>query len=184
MQAKWFKIMNHMVFPNGRLHWKFAFNSWELLKNRQYDYAIWCDGSLRIKSNSFAQEIVKILRHYPIAIFTHPERDCIFDEAIASTPMKKYENLPMNEQVQHYSFLGTPAHCGLFACGVIGRRLPNETEQILFNNEWWEENKKWTYQDQLSFAHLVYQKKISIGCIEGYLWNNKYFDWKGHKSDY
>jgi O-antigen biosynthesis protein len=183
MQAKYFKLMNHRIFPGGRLSWKFALQSWKLLQRKRYEVTIWCDGSLQIKSESFARDVANTFQDSSVAVFVHPDRDCIFDEVQASIPMKKYANLPLSEQVQYYKNFGTPTNCGLFACGVIGRKAPNSHDTIKFEEEWWEENLRWTYQDQLSFAHLVYQKQIPVSIIPGNLWSNKYFDVLQHTSE-
>jgi hypothetical protein len=97
--------------------------------------------------------------------------------------MRKYTGLPLIEQVEHYRSAGTPPHGGLFACGVIGRKLPSSPNQIAFDDDWWRQNLRWTYQDQLSFAYLVHQYEMPITIIPGNLLNNHYFDWMRHNSN-
>jgi hypothetical protein len=183
MRAKWFKLMPHEVFPGGRLGWKFSLCAGRIFDRPQYGATIWCDGSLRIKGPTLARDIAELVKDGSIAVFKHPDRDCIFEEVGASASMVKYAGLPLSEQVEHYRRAGTPAHCGLFACGVIGRTEPPSSATIEFDNAWWQENVKWTYQDQLSFAHLVHQRKMLVRTIPGNLWNNKYFDLVAHNSD-
>ena len=179
MQAKWFKLMNHRVFPGGRLAWRYGR---KLFDRTRYDATIWVDASLEIKGATFAREIATLARG-GLAVFAHPDRDCIYEEADVSIRMKKYEGLPVREQVEDYRRAGHPAHAGLFACGVLGRAAPVSAAQATFDEAWWRENKRWTFQDQLSFAALARTMALPIATIPADLWSNDYFNWIPHMSD-
>ena len=130
-----------------------------------------------------AREIAGLVSDGAMAVFRHPDRDCIYEEVAASLPIKKYNDQPLREQLEHYRLEGTPSLCGLYASGVIGRRTPPTPMQIAFEDAWWQENLRWTHQCQVSFGHLVYQTRASLSAIPGDLRTNSYFDITRHRSD-
>jgi hypothetical protein len=150
MQAKWFKLQCHKVFPDGRLASRYAPFSIRF-KN---DLSIWIDGSIRIKSPSFVRDMRARLGAQDWAMFVHPDRDCIYDEASISAGLSKYDGLPIFAQVEAYKRMVAP-HGGLFACGVIVRREPESKLVTRANEMWWNENVKWTYQDQVSLPFVL-----------------------------
>jgi hypothetical protein len=131
MVAKWYKL-----HPDAAL-------------DGEYDYSIWVDASHEITTEHFANHCLAALAESDIAVYEHPWRDCIYDEAEASFDMPKYAGLPIREQVASYRAEGYPEHGGLFACGTIARR--HTADQAMLGAEWWDECQTWTYQDQLSF---------------------------------
>jgi len=176
MQAKYFKIMNHMVFPEGNISSQYGY-----VNANFYDYTIWIDGSISIKSPTFARDICSFLTNN-WAIFKHPDRNCIFDEVNASIPLKKYEGQPLVEQASFYRAEGHPAHYGLWSCGVIVRLGHPSRELIRFCEAWWNENIRWSYQDQISFPYLLRKHEMTVNTIQKNMWENEWFDWMEHES--
>jgi GT2 family glycosyltransferase len=136
--AKIYKILSHEYFP-------------------EYEYSLWIDGNVRliIPVDILIQTFLK---DADMALFNHPERNCIYKEA--ETCKKRNLDNPdvITNQINHYKKEGYPANAGLAECTVILRR---HTEKIKeFNNAWWEEIQKWSRRDQLSFP--VVAKKIGI----------------------
>jgi hypothetical protein len=180
MQAKWFKLMNHKIFPNGRLGLRYGRR---LQERRRYDATIWVDASLSIRGGAFAREVSCLTRDGAVAVYAHPDRDCIYDETDVSLTMPKYRNLPLREQVEAYRRDGHPSHAGLYACGIIGRKAPGSPLQQSFDTAWWHENEHLSYHDQLSFAFLARRMGLPIERIPGHLWRNEHFDWVAHTSE-
>lgn len=176
MQAKRFKLLSHKIFPRGRLALRYAPFS---LRWRA-DLSIWIDASLQIKSSTFASDMRNKLGAGDWAMFIHPDRDCIYEEALASITMRKYQDLPILPQVEAYRSV-VPPHGGLYACTVIVRREPLAERCKTVNQFWWDENVKWTYQDQLS---LPFALRCVGGCdpvrIFDNLWQNQWFDFVPH----
>ena len=111
------------------------------------------------------------------AMFAHPDRNCIFEEAIVSAQMEKYRNLPIHEQVMFYKGIGIQPHSGLFACGVIVRKEPLPSSLIDANLTWWKETCNRTYQDQLSLPYVLKVHNLQVDKIPGNLWHNFWFDY-------
>jgi hypothetical protein len=178
-RAKWFKTHPHVLFPRGRpplaaLDPRFLW--------RRYDATIWIDGSIRVTSKDFARDLAGCLGPDGIACFRHPQRDCIYEEAEKSLRWAKYRSLPIREQVEHYRREGFPAHRGLMAGGVIVRatRAPHLPE---IDEAWWQENLRWTWQDQLSLPVVLWRQNRKIAWIPGDLWKNPWFEWVPHRRE-
>ena len=183
MRAKFFKVLSHRVFKNGRL----TIHDSLLSKIRSfwniYDYVIWMDGTARIKSSTFVQKVISYLDKYEWALFGHPDRDCIYDEAVASRLYPKYDACLLEQQVEQYRSQGYPAHNGLAAGGLIVRQAHNK-DLISVNEMWWAENLKWGYQDQLSLPFVAWQSGHAYATIPGYLWENDLIEWLPHRLDW
>ena len=129
MRAKQYKLQPHLWLP-------------------EYDYTIWIDASHRIVRPEFVDEAIGELGDAAIAMYKHPWRDCIYDEAMASVALRKYDGQAILPQVAAYRAEGHPPHWGLWACGTIVR--DNSAVARLVDEAWWGEIMHWTYQDQLS----------------------------------
>ena len=91
LRAKRFKILSHEYFRDGR--WKLSFWSFA----RRLDVSIWVDGSLAIESPRFVSDMRARLGDGEWAMFAHPDRDCIYEEAELSATLPKYQGLPIRE---------------------------------------------------------------------------------------
>jgi len=183
MQAKRFKLLSHEVFHDGRLAFKYRLRrgAWSL-RNR-YTCSIWVDGSLAIKGKSFARDLAAAAADVGWAMFRHPHRDCIFEEAAVSATMEKYRGLPIFEQVEAYRRGGVIEHGGLFSCTVIARQEPLSDLVRRVKELWWKENVKWTYQDQLSLPYVLKNTGTTVGIIPGNRWKNQWFDFIAHRTE-
>jgi hypothetical protein len=168
IQAKQFKILSHNVSSDSRYA--------PLWIRRGVDLSIWIDASLQITSSTFVTDMRNKLGDGDWAMFVHPDRDCIYEEALVSVTMAKYQDVPILPQVETYRSV-VPPHGGLYACTVIVRREPSAERLKRVHMLWWEENIKWTYQDQLSLPFVL---RCVGGCdpvgISDSLWfteNNK-----------
>ena len=115
------------------------------------------------------------LKGYDVALFRHPERDNIDDEAQVSLTMLKYVGLPLLEQVENYRTRGLPNDAGLWAGGVIVRQHgPN---RVCFEDDWWHENVTWSFQDQLSLPYVLWKHNVHPGVISGSVYKTAFHTW-------
>lgn len=179
MQAKRFKLLSHRIFPGGRLALRYT----PLSVRRRADLSIWIDASLQIKSARFVRTMRGKLGDGDWAMFVHPDRDCIYDEAAIGMLMPKCRDLRLDLQAESYKSV-VPPHGGLYACGVIVRREPVAVPLKKVHQLWWDENIKWTYQDQVSLPFVL---RSVGGCdpvaIPDGLWQNPWFEVLPHNSD-
>ena len=179
MQAKYFKLMSHRIFPRGRLAWRYA----RLSRRPRFDLSVWVDGSVRVNSPRFLADMRASVADGAWAMFVHPDRDCIYEEAQVSSAMPKYRDLPIFPQVEAYRAT-VPPHGGLYACTIIVRREPVQKPVGAVHDAWWAENVKWTYQDQLSLPYVLRRDGgPEPRLIRECLWNNPWFDMLPHASD-
>jgi len=152
MNARIHKIMPHMFFDT--------------------EYSIWMDGNFKIKVP--AKEIVShFLQEKDIAIWEHPGRNCIYDEAEACYKQNKETAEALGEQIKEYRKRGIPSQNGLYATGIIIRRHTKKINEL--NEKWWAECSRFSKRDQLSFAVTFPSEEINK-ITEGNIWKNKYFE--------
>ena len=179
LQAKRFKLASHEIFPRGRLAWRYA----PLSHRPRFDLSVWVDGSVQITSPRFVGDMRDRLGAGDWAMFAHPERDCIYDEAQVSVGLRKYRDLPILSQVASYRTT-VPPHGGLNASGIIVRREPAPSRLVAVHAAWWAENVTWTYQDQLSLPYALRRLGGPAPTpIADCLWNNPWFVIQPHTDD-
>ena len=124
-----------------------------------YDYTIWIDGSTEVISPTFVDEALADLGPDGFALFSHPWRDCIYDEVKASrTVAFKYDHQPLEEQAEHYRSLGHPEHWGLWACGSMARARSGRLDAAM--RDWMAEIERWSIQDQISLPFVMRTRDI------------------------
>lgn len=128
-------------------------------------YSIWIDANIRLLITP-EEAIERYLKDHDLAVFKHPNRDCIYDEAM--TCAKRGLDAPeiIIEQAKYYEDSGYEKHKGLYECGILLRR---HTEQVKhLNNEWWAQYTRFSQRDQISFPYAVDQVGIRINAIPEY----------------
>jgi hypothetical protein len=125
-------------------------------------YVTWIDANMRVTNPAFPEEAAAWCGDAPLAVWRHPDRDCIYDEAIASLvlALPKYDREPIITQVGHYARTGHPAHWGLYAGGVVVWNQRHRWTRGLAE-AWFHECERWTYQDQLSLPVLLRRTGIT-----------------------
>ena len=138
--SRFHKILPHLVLP-------------------QYDYTIWIDANMELVTSSFVADVLEHLADAPLALFAHPDRGSVYEEAEFSAQLPKYAKEPNLEQVRHYRRQGLPDDTGLFACGVLARaRGRRKLEAIAW--PWMLENLLWSHLDQLSLPYLLWRYEV------------------------
>lgn len=178
MRAKFFKLMPHKLFRPSWLN----INSFFKDRLPFYDYTIWVDGSVQIRSSSFVEELLQSIGYYGMAMFIHPDRNCIYEEVLYCRKMLKYQYLPLDNQVSYYRSKGYPEYSGLMAAGIIVRDMRRKKLKTI-DNKWWQENLRWSYQDQISLPFVLWKNRYGYDKINLNLWNNHLFDLISHHSD-
>jgi hypothetical protein len=140
---------------------------------------IWLDSSARINSASFVSECVDVLGDGDVAQWEHPQRDCIVPEAAVSATMTKYRGLPVETQAAHYIDSGHPHRFGLWATGCM---VWSEDIGPAIGDAWFDEQTRWTYQDQLSWPVIVRQFRLDIRPMPGMLWDHRLVTFRPHAS--
>ncbi len=179
MRAKWFKMHPHVLFPRGRLALSTSLIGGIRRLGRAYDYTIWIDGSLEVTGPSFAEDVVARMGTSGLCVFPHPDRDCIFDEAVASSHWAKYKGEKLLEQAEAYRQEGYPAHAGLVAAGILVRAT-SASHLCDIDGDWWQENLRWTCQDQVSLPVVWWRHGRTFDVLDAPLWTNAWFRYHNH----
>ena len=148
---------------------------------KDYKYSFWLDGTFRIKG-SIREYIYKNIRaSSPMLCVVHTERDCVYEEYEASKIIPRYPRSVMEEQVNYYKSQGFPEKYGLGVMGAIFRKH-NDSAVIKVMEDWWDENVRFTNQDQLSFAYVCWKNDFHPSVSLIYYWDNEY--WAKDRGDY
>ena len=110
------------------------------------EYSIWIDGNIRLTVPP--KQLVEMMDIYDCAVFTHPERSDIYEEAEFVAKIGKDKSDIVIEQINAYRQAGFTKR-DLAMCGILVRR---HTESIArLNERWWAEVCRYSVRDQISF---------------------------------
>lgn len=159
--AKKHKILPHLYFPDA-------------------EYSLWIDGTISLKV-PLDDLIHKYLQNTDIAMFPHPYRNCLYDEALTCITLGLDNPDTIKKQVEEYNLEGYLPRRGLFEATVILRRHTNEIRA--FNETWWDEIQRGSKRDQISLPYALHKTATDITTMEGYVHDeggNKYFSYERH----
>ena len=129
------------------------------------EYSIWIDGNIRLLKTP--EELVeKYLKDHDIAVFKHPNRDCLYDESVVCAKLNLDDPETIIEQVVMYEESGYAKNKGLCECGIILRR--NTPQVQMLNDVWWSEYTRHSRRDQLSFMYAVHITGLRINAINAH----------------
>ena len=153
MNAKIYKVLSHLYDPD--------------------EYSVWVDGTVIPVVE--IEKFIELLGDAEIAVFSHPNRDCIYDEADECKRLNLDSFERLTAHTDRYRGLNYPEHAGLGACYVIIRKHTERIKRL--NEQWWAEICHGSRRDQISFPFV-------FGDVVKYLpWvqnNNEYFHRGGH----
>ncbi len=112
-------------------------------------------------------------------------RKGVYHEAAKCIAKKKDDPELIKRQMDFYRKEGLPDDTGIFSGGVIIQKhnRPNVIEHC---EKWWEQIKKWSYRDQLSFTYIWWRYKlVNISCFDRDVLRGKgnYFQKRPHKGE-
>lgn len=153
-------VGTHQVENNGLSDVKLARHikimPWDYF---DFDVCVWIDGN-----TIFQKDELENLCQYDFTISTHPERNCIYDEAAALESFGK-ENVDLLIDItDRYKEEGFPKQRGLVASHAIIRK--NTVENKEFCKKWWHEVKNNSHRDQMSFDYVLWKNPLSIHYIK------------------
>jgi hypothetical protein len=152
------KLLPHRVFPDARL-------------------SLWLDANFRVTCDVEAM-VTDVLADADIALHAHPERDCIYDEALACIELGRDLPATICAQVVRYAQLGFPPRAGLVAGAVVLRR--HTAAVAALNEDWWAEVAGGSCREQLSFDYVAWRRRIPVARFPSHLWHGPLFGWRPH----
>ena len=148
------------------------------------EFAVWIDAAFEITGEGFREFCEQAVVGKDLVVWEHPDlwhRSCLYQEAAYCQDWPKYCDWPIREQTEHYRAEGMPEGFGLWACGAIVWRNNDKARQ--FGQAWYEENLRWSIQDQVSFPYLVWKLNPNFGVFPAREFHNPYLTWWEHPKD-
>ena len=144
------------------------------------DYSIWLDGNIALKVNPQVL-IDEFLKDTDLAVFKHPERSCLYDEATVCAVHRLDDPEAITAQAKRYEDAGYGKGRGLAECNVIVRRHTSKVAR--FNESWWAEWCRGCVRDQISFPYALDQVGLKCNFISpSARAGHPYFSWRSHGS--
>jgi TOD1/MUCI70, glycosyltransferase-like domain len=185
--CEWVLVTDDPRIPDGHLGWRVVYapapgvhpcRAAKAAKFRPWLFtdaaaSIWVDGGYRVISDRFAAGALELAA--PLAQFIHPWRDCIYEEAAASSH-PKYAAEPITGQIRHYREAGHPEHWGLWEAGAIAR--VHGAEMTAFGDAWAAEVDRWSFQDQVSEPFVLRNLGLRPGLWPGMRPGNPWLAWE------
>lgn len=137
-----------------------------------YDVSVWVDGAIEVLGN--INELVSLKLKNNFTISKHPDRICIYQEALKIVELNKDYKEVVDKQIDKYKKMNYPEHFGLVQSGIIIRNH-NDEEVIKLCELWWNELLRHSKRDQLSFNFSLWLVNIEIDIIEPSIISSKYF---------
>ena len=135
---RWCKMHPHEIFP-------------------QYQYSVYIDANILIVSDFTV--FINRLKAFPVAMFRHKNRNCVYDEIEACVIKEK---APRDKLKKHRAVLeahGVPRKYGLAEATVIVRRHMEQDCIILMEN-WWQAYLAGSGRDQIALIDVLWRSNI------------------------
>lgn len=141
-----------------------------------YSSILWIDSSISLKT---VEGLADYLAIADMAVFSHPERKCIYSEASICHMLCRDRRDVIEAHVARYKAEGYPENNGLVATGGL---LRGNTEAVRFFNElWWGEIQRGSRRDQLSFNYVAWALGMRYAeLVQGDVWSNPWWTYIGH----
>jgi len=129
-----------------------------------YDYYFWVDSTHTLSANP-VEVIEKYLNESDIAVFKHPERNCVYVEGNFVKQIKfDYPNL-LEDQLDFYKDMCYPENNGLYELPVRVQKNTSLTQKMGWM--WWEQICMFSSRDQISFPFVCHQLGIKPTILPG-----------------
>jgi hypothetical protein len=153
--SKRYKIMAHEVFPDAT-------------------YSLWIDGNVEIREGfSLDLLISRHLARHDLALYEHPRRKCLYEEANSCSLQHLDDPCAIERQMSRYRAEGYPRDLGLTENRIMLRRHTPSIEKL--DNLWWSEICNGSHRDQLSLGYSLWKLGIAHGMISGRSGDNQFF---------
>lgn len=126
----------------------------------EYRHSLWIDANIGVRGDAgrFAGALTD---ESAVGGFTHPTRDCVFDEGDECIRRNDPEGEAIARQLARYRIEGHPAGSGLWETAVMVRRH-HDPSCIALMTEWWREIERGSARDQISFPVVARRQRRTI----------------------
>lgn len=132
---------------------------------------VWIDANAAVLSPRFLNDVVDAIGYSDILTFRHPVRQTVLEEAEFLKTNPRGKGQPIDEQMNFYQSLNDYNwDFPLAATGLLARRINKKTK--LFDEVWWDQIRRFSTRDQLSFPYAVQKSGCKVSYLENQLDNN------------
>ena len=137
---RWCKMHPHEIFP-------------------EYPLSVYLDSNILVVSDLTA--LTAALSDFPLAMFRHKNRDCVYEEIRACILKKKDTEEALKRQEALLLEHGVPKNCGLLEAPVLVRRHGQpECRELM--EDWWNAFLSGSRRDQISLIDVLWRKGIPV----------------------
>lgn len=140
---RWCKMHPHELFP-------------------RYPLSIYLDSNIRIVSDLTA--LTSAMTGFPVCMFRHKQRDCVYEEIHACLLKKKDTRTSLQRQQALLRTHGVPEHYGLLEAPVLVRRHADPACRDLML-AWWDSFLAGSRRDQIALIDALWKLEISPSLI-------------------
>lgn len=153
--------------------------AWELLPGA--NYYIWMDSAFTFRRHDAVKWLVSKCYGVDMAIFAHPDRRTIKQEAEYIKTMinrgnkyliDRYEGEPLLEQIQMYQRNGFDDSI-LYMCGVFIYKNTARMRQVM--KEWFRHCCVYELHDQISLPYVLWENNAVVRVLPGNGLRSEYF---------
>lgn len=149
---------------------------------KKYHMSLYIDGNIKLLSDPI--KIFEKYSHKLISAPSHPERECIYDEAKFLTQNKKIYEKNIIKQITMLKDNKYPKNYGLNELNIILRKH-NDESVIEAMNQVWNFFRKFPTRDQLIFNFVMWKNNLAVETIvENSRLKNKFFMAVPHNKNY
>lgn len=145
------------------------------------DIFIWHDANMQV--NCDLNEFVRRLGNSDLMLSVHPERNCLYKEALRCIELKKDNKEILSKQIIRYHNLKMPYHWGLYATGVLIRRRFDQRTFKLYT-DWWKEVENYSRRDQISLPFCLWNNQIKLKTFSFKEMLEKFLKFKHNKNQF
>lgn len=138
----------------------------------EYQTSLWVDASIEILKDT--HKFIKNNLKNSLAIARHPDRNCIYDEAVEILNRGKDRPIEIIPQVMEYSKANYPVKHGLVQTGIIIRKH-NVAECKKFCEQWWNHISRHSHRDQMSFNYTLWENPMKVDIFDPIVFTSEYF---------
>jgi len=130
------------------------------------DWSIWIDANITLLADP--RDLVAEVRKsgHLIGAFRHPERECLYDEALHCISAAKDDPDTILAQITRYKCEGYPAKFGLAECNVLVR-CHSDPIVAAAMRRWWDEIEAGSRRDQISFNYALWRTGMGYHELAG-----------------
>lgn len=129
----------------------------------EYDIYVWHDATNCLSASP--NTVLKCLENADCAMFKHPFRDCVYDEASVILQDKIDHPSLVKDTVSYLRANKFPAHFGLFEMTAFIRRNNEQTNRAF--TEWFSLISRYSSRDQLTFMPCLKEHALRVNQLKG-----------------